>query len=268
MRRSIPATSGDAVLALPTWGRAFWQDPNDGGLILLYASGTTEVDYVTSADSGVSWSSPTFAFSVDDFDVHNNFDSVMDRNGNVHCVHRFASSGCYTFIAKDFIGGGWAPSGIIGRGFVSAGDIGAAKGVNASIEVTDTFVGPFGFADVAGPFPATRIVAKDSANIVNGYWVPNPFDVFPILDDMSSVTSVFPAGREGGYPVFTKTGNTGRNVFYSVDGTGILRTDNTFGSWRYLGIEVKDPFADFAQNTPEGSGYVSTLPLGPTMSTL
>ena len=78
---SVPAVSGDVIFRLPSWGRSFWQDPNDSNIILLYASGTAEVDYVTSSDSGNSWSAPSFAFSVDDFSIHNNFDATMDRNG-------------------------------------------------------------------------------------------------------------------------------------------------------------------------------------------
>ena len=51
------ATSGLQDMRLPQWGRSFWQDPNDGEIFLAYGSGTTEVDFITSADSGVTWSS-------------------------------------------------------------------------------------------------------------------------------------------------------------------------------------------------------------------
>lgn len=266
MRRSVPIASGDTVLGLPSWGRSFWQDPNDGNLVLLYASGNSEIDFVISSDDGDTWSTPEFLCPIDDFGTHNNFDSTMDRNGNIHCVHRYNDSGCYTILAKDFITGDWEPSGIIPRGFTDVLDAGVAKGVNASITVTDAEIGPFG--DVSGPFPVARIVAKDSFDIVNGWWVPNPFDGFPLEDDMSSVTNLFPAGQAGGYPVFTRTGNLGRNVFYSVDSTGILRTDNVFGTWNYIGIFVDDPPSNFGVLTPEGSGYVSRAPLGPSMAFL
>lgn len=278
MRRSVPIASGDAILRLPTWGRSFWRDPNDGNLILLYASGNNEVGYVTSSDSGVTWSDPTFAFPVDNFEVHNNFDAVMDRNGNVHCGHRYNSSGCYSLIAKDFITGDWSPSGVIARGFIDVVDNGEARGFNGSVEVTDTFVGPFSFADVGGPFPVVRLQAKGtingSGNIVNAYWIPNPFTTYPQEDiiapglTLKDVGSLFPAGREGGYPVFTRTGSGGRQVVYMVDGTGFISADNFFGGWYFLGTPVDDSLGEFVAGTVEGSGYVSRLPFTPNMTHL
>lgn len=278
MRRSVPAVSGDTIFRLPTWGRSFWQDPNDGNIILLYASGNNEVDFVTSSDSGNTWSAPAYGFPVDNFEVHNNFDAVMDRNGNVHCGHRYNDSGCYSFIAKDFVSGGWSPSGVVARGFIDASDSGNLKGFNGSVEVTDTFVGPFGFADVAGPYPVARIQAKGtingSGNLVNAYWVPNPFTSFPLEDAVTGFTMVdhvgtkFPAGAEGGYPIFTRTGNLGRAIVYMVDGTGFIRSDNSFAFWYFVDIPISDPVGNFSAGSPEASGYVSRLPFTPNMAHL
>jgi len=263
---SSVAVSGFDVFRLPTWGRSFWQDARDGNVILLYASGSSEIDFVYSSNSGISWSPPTFVCPVDNFEEHNNFDTAMDGNGNVHCVHRYADSGCYTFVAKNFITGGWEPSGVIARGFVTAGDSGNAKGVQASIEVTQTFTGPFGFNDVAGPFPVARIPAKNADNIVENYWVPNPFSAFPQLDSLSPVNTIFPAGRDGGYPVFNTAGSIGRQVIYMADATGLVQANRIFFDWSYRTIPIDDPLLGFGAGTPEGSGYVSLLPFGPNMA--
>ena len=264
---AVTGTLGQSV-KLPSWGQAFWQDPNNGELVVLFASGTTEVDYAFSADSGNTWSAPSVAFYVDDFSIHDNFDTAMDPGGNIHCAHRFSGSGCYSFLAKNYISGGWAPSGIIGRGFVAVSDAGPAKGFNGSIELTPSPVG-ITFLDVTGPFPVARIVAKNSSNEVDSWWVPNPFVVFPKLDTfVGTAKGVFPAGAAGGYPLFSASGPVGRQIIYSVDATGICQIGRTFGSASIRVIPVKDPTVTFDEQTLEGSGYYSRVPLGPSMSFL
>ena len=151
---SILASSG-VDLSFPSWGRSYWQDPNDGELICLYASGTNEVDYVTSSDSGVTWSAPAYGFPVDNFGTHNNFDTSMDRAGNVHCVHRYNGSGCYTIFGKVAPSGGWAASGVVARGFFAVRATVAAKDFNGSVEVYDADFGPgFGSFEQVGALPA------------------------------------------------------------------------------------------------------------------
>jgi hypothetical protein len=261
MKRSSVAVSGDAILGLPSWGKALWQDPNDGGMILLYASGNYEVNYTYTPDSGVTWTAPSLAFPVDDYSIHDNFDSYMDRNGNVHCVHRFNGSGCYSVLGKDFVSGSWAPSGVVSRGFVTAGDTGEAKGVNASITVVDAKVGPF---DISTQYPAARLAAKDSSDIVNLWYVPNPFNVFPRIDDMSSVSNNFPAGQAGGFPIFTKNGPFGKEAFWSVDATGIVKADRFF-DWKNVEIPVTVP-SPAQLGSIEGSGYATSIALNPAMA--
>lgn len=284
---SVVAVSGWALFGLPTWGRSFWQDHNDGNLILLYASGDNEVDYVTSSTSGETWSAPSFAFSVDTYGVHNNFDTAMDRQGHVHCLHRWQSSGCYSVLGKNHMAGTWAPSGET-RGFITAGDSGLAKGVNGSIEVSqEALAAPAlpDFATVFGQaFPCVRLVAKDANNFVRLFYLGAPFDNYPVED--TTFNNVFSgtdnalylnAGREGGYPVFTNTGSKtisgnnrrypGEAVTYLVDGTGFLHTiQRTAGGfdWRAIQIPVKD--IAYTAGTPDEEGYVARLAFGPTMA--
>lgn len=263
MASHVVVASGDFSIKLPSWGRSFWQDPNDGELFLAYASGDSEVNFVTSADSGITWTAPQFAFPVESYDIHSNFDTEMDRIGNVHCVFRYASSGCYQLLRKK-AAGGWAPSGIGPAGFVTAGDTGPAKGFNGMVAVYDTAIGA-AFADIAGPFPAARIAAKDASNVVNTWAVTTPFTAYPFLDDISP-GNYENAGPSGGFPIFTDAGDQGGpQVTYMVDNTGIAQVSNFFGTW--LQARVLPIRGTISPNDPVGnSGYISHLPFGPAMA--
>lgn len=256
------ASSGDFNIRLPAWGRCFWQDPNDGELFLAYASGSTEVNFVTSSDSGVTWSVPQFAFPVENYALHSNFDTEMDRIGNIHCVFRYANSGCYQLLRK-VASGGWAPSGVGPAGFVDVADTGPAKGFNGMVAVYDTALGLFG--DIPGPFPAARIAAKDSGNVVNAWAVNTPFTAYPVSDDMGTSNSQN-AGPSGGFPIFTDAGDFGGpQVVYQVDNTGIVQARQIFGTWSVKRtLEIRGPITP---NDPlGGSGLISRLPLGPSMA--
>jgi hypothetical protein len=192
------AVTGVTSIRLPQWGRCFWQDPNDGILFLAYASGTGEVDYITSADSGNSWSQPANLFPTDDFSVHDNFDVFMDPRGHIHCGFRWNGSGCYQFVGKS--GSGWTKSSGIGPvGFAAAGDAGTAKGFQGSITVQER--APL-VSDVPTRYPAARIAFKNSSDDVNSYW-----QAFPFNNIMNGDTIGGPnAGANGGYPVAANDG--------------------------------------------------------------
>jgi hypothetical protein len=220
---SIIATSGQQ-LAFPSWGRSFWQDPNDGELICLYASGTTEVDYIRSTDGGVSWSAPVLAFPVDDFSTHDNFDTAMDRAGNVHCVHRFNGSGCYTLLGK-LPAGNWAASGVVARGFFAVRSTVAARDFNGSIDVYDTPLG-FGFADPTSP-PTAQIVAVDSTDTVGAWYIDTPFTTFPTFRASASAA----VGPSGGFPVAHNAGlSSSFGALINIGATGIHFMDFRFAA--------------------------------------
>ncbi|TFH25728.1 hypothetical protein E4G67_00635, partial [Candidatus Bathyarchaeota archaeon] len=257
---SIVATSGQQ-LALPSWGRSFWQDPNGGELICLYASGTTEVDYIRSADGGETWDAPVFAFPVDNFSTHDNFDTTMDRAGNVHCVHRFNSSGCYTVLGKT--PGGWAPSGVIAKGFFATRATVAARDFNGSIDVYDTPLG-LGFADPTTP-PTAQIVAVDSTDRVRAWYINSPYTTWPTFRAAASI----PVGPSGGYPVAHSAGAAGVGAtgafgaVVSIAGTGIHFISFAFGATTpsiHNVIEI-NPASLF-----KNSGFVGDVPLGANMA--
>lgn len=261
-----PSGLPSGALSFPSWGRCFWQEHTNGEIILLYASGNTEVDFISSSDSGVNWTNPTLAFYVDTFAIHNNFDSEMDRAGNVHCVHRYSDSGCYTLLAKDFINGGWAQSGVVGRGFVDVGDTDEAKGVQGSVFVTDEALGLFG--DISGPYPQVRLVVKDSSNDIDHWYIKNPFTDFPIRESISGVSSPN-AGPLGGFPISTNAGAFGgQKILYCSNATGIIQVQKSTGSWEYnQGRNISlDPGFVASSDTPEESGFVGELPFGPNMT--
>jgi hypothetical protein len=255
---SILAASGEQIF-LPNWGRSFWQDSVTGDMICLYASGANEVDYVTSSDSGVTWSAPSFAFPVDDFTTHNNFDTSMDRDGNVHCVHRYNGSGCYTVLGKNG-SGAWAASGVVARGFFTCRSTVDARDFNGSVEVWDKSMRLFG--DPATP-PAARIVAVDSSDNVKAWYVSTPFTAFPTLEGTVDTTAV---GASGGFPIPTDAGQfNSLMVPFSVSGDFIRYRHIPFGTWNTLGPEVDiDPSAN-ELDLPRISGYVGDVPLTPNM---
>jgi len=279
---SVIVASGGASLGLPSWGRCFWQDPNDGRLVLLYASGSFEVDYITSADSGVTWSSPSLAFPVDGFDVHNNFDTEMDRAGNVHCVFRYSDSGCYQLLAKDFIGGDWAPSGIGPAGFCSAGDTGSAKGFQGNIMVLDEKVLNTPVEDQS-QLPHLFIAAKNADNGVGAYHLHNPFGHTPsglFAKSANIPTSISGAGIDGGFPFLVDAGpggDTGPSVkiIFRLQESGHMSLGRAFGAWRYryhpypsggaANTTLGGSFNNTAQELETG-GYYSRLLLNPNIA--
>lgn len=261
---SIVAASG-ARLGFPSWGRSFWQDPHDGEMICLYASGTTEVNFITSTNSGVTWSAPQYAFPVDDFSTHNNYDTSMGTwPAHVHCVHRHNGSGCYTFLGKQ-PGGGWAPSGTIARGMFNCRSLSPARDFNGSIEVYSEQRGNGAFA-AYGP-GAAHITAVDSSDTVKTWFVDRPYTSWPVFD---LVVSSHPVGPSGGFPILME-GGPALGVPFSVGATGIIySTSDPFGNSfahasniRYIPI---DPTSSEAGFTPKGSGYEGEVPFSPNMA--
>lgn len=204
---------------LPSWGRCFWQDPNDGQLFLAYSSGLFEVDFITSNDGGRSWTAPEFLFPCDNFDIHNNFDVCMDRQGGLHCGFRWQGSGCYRFVGKASVSGGWTlASGAGPQGFNVAGDSGNVGGFNGSITIKENGA-PFGdWSTFTYSYPAAVIVAKASGEVwgsapinfrdVIGIYVTSyPYDQAPtiheiMLNDIGGPTrEPQTAGIDGGFPI-------------------------------------------------------------------
>ena len=212
MRFSV-AVTGAYDISLPQWGRCFWQDPSDGELFLAFASGTDEVFYTTSPDSGNSWTTPSPLFPVDDFSVHNNFDTFMDRRGHIHCGFRYNDSGCYQLLGKSG-GGGWTLSSGSGPlGFNIAGDSGIVKGFDGSLVVQDSrnF-----FAELGSSvkFPAVKIAAKASGDAVFGYILGDPFTGTPTVEPISSFDNGSFVGSGGGFPTINV------NAVNDVNGAG------------------------------------------------
>lgn len=218
------ATSGLQDMRLPQWGRAFWQDPNDGEIFLAYGSGTTEVDFVTSSDSGVSWSSPELLFPVEDFHIHNNFDTVMDRAGHIHCGFRFNGSGCYQFVGK-IAGGGWTTSSGIGPvGLVDAGDSGNLnKGFQGSLTIQET-AGPVEPVSIT----AVKIAAKDDSDNIAAFALGTPFNIAPVIEPITGSTY---AGVSGGFPLIYILGNEPTIVYYDEPNNNLTRYERSFGTY-------------------------------------
>jgi len=254
---SILAASGEQIF-LPSWGRSFWQDSVTGDMICLYASGTTEVDYITSSDSGVSWSAPSFAFPVDDFSTHNNFDTSMDRVGNVHCVHRFNTSGCYTILAKT-TSGAWAPSGVVARGFFDCRSTVDARDFNGSIEVYDKKMGVFGGGP--GTPPTAWITAVEASGRVKAWHVSSPFTAIPALQGIVHDIDV---GPSGGFPFPTDAGQFDALATpFSVDSSGIAFFEYSFSNkWKDKGLIQIDPGID-ETNLARISGYIGDVNFTP-----
>lgn len=264
---SIVAISGSG-LGFPTWGRAFWHDQNDGQLICLYASGNNEANFIASSDSGVTWSNPSFAFPVDDFSIHNNFDSCMDRVGHVHVVHRYNGSGCYSVLGKT-VGSGWAPSGVVARGFFDCRATSAARDFNGQVEVYDTAHG--GAFAVAGPTePAAFITAVPSGDDVKFWYVDSPYTATPTLQGTVSSVNV---GPSGGFPVLMNGAGAlgGLAISFYIEGTGISFRQYFFGwgdnnnGWPTY-VEI-DPNAN-ESGILRQQGFIADVPYTPNMAAL
>jgi hypothetical protein len=206
MRFSVAAT-GNYEIRLPQWGRSFWQDPNDGELFLAFSSGNNQVAYITSADSGNNWTSPSELFPVDDFSIHNNFDTFMDKRGHIHCGFRYNDSGCYRFVGKQG-GGGWTLSSGSGPlGFNIAGDSGNVKGFDGSLVVQEA-ANSFTSEAASHQFPAVKIAAKASGDAVHAYILGLPYTGTPSVETTSSFDLSHFVGQDGGFPTITTNSAT------------------------------------------------------------
>jgi hypothetical protein len=280
--------SGHFDIGLPSWGRCFWQDPNDGVLFLAYVSGNTEVDFVTSADSGVTWSDPKFAFPVDDYSIHGNFDVAMDRNGEVHCAFRLNNFNCYAHLAKN--GTTWDTEAPIWRPWGVCADSGSVGGHNGSIFINELNTS-YNIATVPTPptyntNPEVYLVAKSEKaggglTAIQAAQVLSPYTSLPnsgiYSNDVSAVATGIPPGLGGGFPLFTfagvptSFGGDGRwrspQVTYTVDNSGTCIAYNpTFGGGSWLlkrlvnTYQLGDPNSIAVQ-----SGSVPFVAQGPTM---
>jgi hypothetical protein len=262
---TVVATTGTYNANLPSWGRCFWQDPNDGALFLAFASGNNEVDYITSSNSGVTWAAPARLFPVDNFTNDNNFDICMDRRGHVHSVFKWQGSGCYQFTGKS--GATWTNSSGVGpAGFCLTTDgASSSKGLHGSIFIAD---GPLGlFGDPVTKFPAARIACKKADQEVESWYVSHPFNTYPVMqsgagsagDKVSKVGDQ--AGPGGGYPIINDAGNfNGLAVQYSASGALIRNVHAQFGNLELLNAVpiVRDP-------SHTGAGTSGLIPFGAQM---
>jgi hypothetical protein len=221
------ATTGMQDMRLPQWGRAFWQDPNDDELFLAYGSGSSEVDFITSTDGGITWSTPELLFPVEDFHIHNNFDTVMDRDGHIHCGFRFDGSGCYQFVGK-LPGGGWTrASGIGPVGLLAAGDAkDLARGFQGSLAIQEGELS----SEVSGVnFPAVKIAAKDSAENINAFVLGTPFNDAPLVDPFTGAFRFL--DTNGGFPIIYATSTAAHIVAYDQGEKLITRYEKSGGSY-------------------------------------
>jgi len=264
----IKATAGVTNvpgISLPSWGRAFWQDPNSGEVFLAYASGNYEVDYVRSADSGVTWDDAKFLFSCDDFSQADNFDTVMDNKGNIHCLFQYASSGCYKFAKK--VGEGWDLT--VGDGRVSF-ETSPAAGPSGMMGSLLWSAGPMS-SDISTSFPAVRMAVKTVANTIECWYLGRTaggdFKSNPKKDaGVATAWGVPQPGEDGGYPIWGHTHasfpsnrvvslswtSTSGTIAYATRGWGF------WGGWNETKTGAGAPLA-----TNQGSGL---YPYGPGMS--
>lgn len=291
MSQGKVVASGHYSIGLPSWGRCFWQDPNDGVLFLAYASGNTEVDFVTSADSGLTWSGPKVAFYVDNFTQHPNFDIAMDRNGDLHCGFRYQNYNCYAHLVKN--GTTWDQESPIQRPWSICADSGSVGGHNGSVyvhEINDFYTvntlsfTPPGFRATPQVFLVAK-AGKDGGGLtaIKAARILSPFTSAPASgyfnSDVSDIASGIPPGLDGGFPTLTAAGkpaNFGggsfayhKQVVYSVDTTGIVVSWNdeydTFGRvWQNRRIielfEENDAIDDVFN-----SGFIPEVIPGPSM---
>lgn len=261
MQSSIAAT-GQYDVGFPSWGRCFWQDPNDGALFLAYASGNSEVDFIYSTNNGIDWSTPERLFPIDDFSVDNNFDIAMDPQGHVHSVFKYNGSGCYQFTGKLRDGsGGWTTSSGVGpAGFCLTTDgASSSPGLHAHIYTDQGPVGIFG--DIAIQHPAARIACKKADQEIELWYVTDPFTSYPVMQSGVSRPGI-QAGPFGGYPVLSNAGffNT-LKLAYSASGV-LIRTKD-YGSSSY---NEELPIVPTAHYTDSGASGI--IPFGPQMAAI
>lgn len=247
------AVSGNYEIKLPQWGRCFWQDPNDGKLFLAFASGTNQLAYITSANSGVNWSSPTPIAPLDDFSVHNNFDVLMDSRGHAHCAFRYNGSGCYKLVGK-IEGGLWttASGETDPVGFNIAGDSGNIRGLNGSLFITESrFTG-----DVAVKHPLLRAVARTYDDFVYAYYLGDPFKGDFVREDIGGVG----CGVNGGFPIGFNyhTSQAPSVAYYNSSNDAIVWKTKVAGVWddgSFLGdFALTSGQIAFSTNMAIGSG--------------
>lgn len=283
--------SGHFKIGLPSWGRCFWQDPNDGVLFLAYSSGDFEVDFVTSANSGVSWEAPKVAFYIDDFSFHNNFDIAMDRNGNLHCGFRFENHNCYAHLVKN--GTTWDQQSPIQRPWSICADSGSVGGHNGSVyihELNDFYsAGTATFSATFRATPQVFLTAKGQKTgggltAIHAARVNSPYTGVPesgyYNNDVSSVATGIPPGLDGGFPLITAAGKPGdfgggtlaynKQVTYNVDNTGICvawNSEFTDFARNWTLSRANDIFkeGDPTAGGARGSGLIPDLVQGPTM---
>lgn len=262
MAESYPIISGIANYRLPNWGRCFWQDPTEGKLFLAFASGDTEVDYVTSSD-GYSWSAPSFLFPVDNFSTHTNFDILMDRQGHVHCGFRYQNLNSYRFVGK-VSGGLWTHAsggGIFG--YQMAGDSGNVKGFQGSSTMFEGNVGTLPGGN--GAFPQLFIASKASGSpagardTIEVYRVERPYNAAPILWTTPSGA----CGVNGGYPsIGTANANLPGLIFLNdsgnitVDGIAL----HTVEHWNYSSVFSIDSV--FTPNANRSNRLMENMAIG------
>jgi hypothetical protein len=266
MSQSYPVISGVTNYRLPNWGRCFWQDPNDGQLFLAFASGDTEVDYVTSTD-GQTWSSPEFLFPCDDFSRHSNFDIIMDRAGHVHCAFRYRNMNSYRFLGK-VPGGGWTHSSGNGVfGYQMAGDSGVVAGYQGSMTIWEC--DPLGFNNVPGAdtaWPQVLIASKGSGtpagarDRVRVYRVERPYRSAPIFWDGPNDA----CGVEGGYPQIGPSNLEQPGLTYLNDSGTIPASGGrpipTVEHWTYFfGYSLS---AEFPANSSRCNKFMENMGIG------
>lgn len=240
------AITGAYEMGLPAWGRSFWQDPNDGELFLAFASGGREVNYIRSGDSGVTWSSPSLLFPVDDFSTFNNFDTFMDYQGHIHAGFALNGSGCYQFFGK-VPGGGWtSASGGGVKAFNNYYPTGRTKGWNGTITRLD--VQP-SFSDYT-VFPLILIANKNSHGKLHIHSVQGPFNGDIIRDFMGTEE----LGAEGGYPILMNSMGENNAQVVAISGSNIIRY-NEFTGWQRQNITyVPNGFRLYDHSLCYGSG--------------
>lgn len=170
-------------IALPSWGRCFWQDPIGGAFFLAYVTGNTQLVYSTSIDSGNSWGPPLSISPIANFQTHRNFDTFMDPRGHVHCVFRLGPSGCYQMLGRNGNGTWTKASGETeAQGFVELDDPGVySPSINASITCLEAEDGIGGMGAVwsDAPCPKIEIAVKASGNDTFTFELGTPFKGIP-----------------------------------------------------------------------------------------
>lgn len=264
---SVVALTGLYETNFPTWGRCFWQDPNDGALFLAHTSGTTEVDYIYSTNSGVNWSAPQHLFACDDLTLDPNFDVIMDPRGHIHSVFKYRSSGCYQFTGR-VPGAGYSNAsglGPVGYCLTTVGS-NSSKGFHGSLFMSEGSIGSFG--DPVITFPAVRIVAKKADQEIEAWYMSHPFREYPTIHSGVVVpgeglsTFAPKAGPLGGYPITTDAGQLGgQAIVFNVNNQYTSVINNVFGDWEE--VSTVPVVTNLSHEDPGGSGL---LPFGHQMA--